>query len=389
MKFSRIRTAAFLVLCATDVRAQGTAAAAFALMCPDVRDTDVGVIVGRVRDVDDGSALESATVSTDWIEYTITNGKSDSRRVRADIKTKSDGTYLLCGVPIKVPLEIQAEWNGRVVGPSPVQLDDRLIGRLEFAVSKRDSATTHDSTSVSGSATLRGVVRGADGKPLREAAVSVMGTARSARTDGKGAFTLDHIPAGTRSIEAKSVGLLPTRISIEFATGIVRDTTITLTRTAQQLKAVAVDATAEMAPLMVRSGFNERRAQAMAAFITEQDLAKHAYTDLVSVLQGVRGVHVERGAVSRSQSGIAQPMAYMKGVVSLLGDQPGQNCIPNYFVDGVQYQVKNYRDFSDLSLIAQPETIHGVEIYSNPGTIPAQYDLMSSTGCGSIVIWTR
>jgi hypothetical protein len=45
--------------------------------------------------------------------------------------------------------------------------------------------------------------------------------------------------------------------------------------------------------------------------------------------------------------------------------------------------------FSDLAAVARPEFIKGIEIYANPGTIPAQYDLTSSTGCGSIVIWTR
>jgi hypothetical protein len=37
----------------------------------------------------------------------------------------------------------------------------------------------------------------------------------------------------------------------------------------------------------------------------------------------------------------------------------------------------------------RPEAIKGIEVYANPGTIPAQFDMMSSTGCGSIVIWTH
>jgi hypothetical protein len=82
-------------------------------------------------------------------------------------------------------------------------------------------------------------------------------------------------------------------------------------------------------------------------------------------------------------------MPYLKGVVSVQGAQPAQNCIPNFFVDGSQYPVRGYTDFSDLSGIAFPAVIRGIEVYTNPGTIPAQYDLMSSTGCGSIVIWTR
>jgi hypothetical protein len=98
---------------------------------------------------------------------------------------------------------------------------------------------------------------------------------------------------------------------------------------------------------------------------------------------------VERGAVSGSESGIAQPMPYLKGVVHVVDTATAQNCIPNFFVDGSPWKVTRYTDFSDLSGIVLPEVIRGIEVYANPGTIPAQYDMMSSTGCGSIVIWTR
>jgi hypothetical protein len=369
-----------------------SARTALARMCPGAHDEDSGVIIGRVRDVDDGAALASATVSTDWTEFTVTDGKSASQRVRAKIQTNPNGVYLLCNVPINVPLEVQAEWSGFVVGPTPVQLDDHLIDRAEFAVSKRDSASRGElrdssvAAAVPGTATLRGVVRGADAKPLRDATVSVMGAARSVRTDGTGTFRLTHIPAGTRTIEARSVGFLPTTISIDFATSAVRDTVLLMRRQAQNLKSVAVQAKAQPSSLMERSGFNERRAQGLGAFITEEDLSRHNYSDLISVLQGVRGVHVERGAVSRSESGIAQPMPYLKGVADT---ETAQNCIPNFFVDGSPWKVTRYTDFSDLSGIVLPAVIRGIEVYANPGTIPAQYDMMSSTGCGSIVIWTR
>ena len=375
-------------------------AAAVALMCPDVRDSDAGVIIGHVRDVDDGSAIATATISTDWTEFSITGGKQASQRIRAAIKTKPSGVYLLCGVPVGVPLQLQAEWDGRIVGPTALQLDARLISRAEFAISKRDSAargavvrdTSAAAAAVPGTATLRGIVRGGDAKPLRDATVSVMGTARSARTDDKGAFRLDHIPAGTRSIETKSVGLMPTIVSMDFATNVVRDTAFVMERVVQDLKTVAIEAKLRMAPLMERSGFNERRIQAIGAFLTEEDISKHGYSDLISLLQGTRGIHVERGAVSRSENGISFPMAYMKGVVSVQGEAPGHNCIPNFYVDGSLFVINPaapYQDFSHLSGIAPPSSIRGIEVYSNPGTIPAQYDRMSSTGCGSVVIWTR
>jgi hypothetical protein len=260
-------------------------------------------------------------------------------------------------------------------------LKDRLIGRLDFALSRRDSAARavapgDSSTIVSGApgtASLRGTVVGGDGRPMRDAVVSVLGTPRSAHTDGAGAFLVDHIPAGTRTIEVRSIGLLPMTVSMDFATNAARDTTLSVSRQAQPLKPVAVKGSAILPSWMERSGFETRRLQGMGAFVTEQDIARHNFSELINVLEGVRGVRVNWN----SAAGISFPLP------SLVGG--GARCVPNYFLDGVRFP----DDFAQLSGLARPEAIKGIEVYSSPGTTPAQYDLFSSTGCGSIVIWTR
>ena len=206
----------------------------------------------------------------------------------------------------------------------------------------------------------------------------ILGTTRSAHTDVAGAFLVDHIPAGTRTIEVRSIGLLPMTVSMDFATNAVRDTTLSVSRQAQPLKPVAVKESGTTMSWMEKLGFETRRSQGLGAFVTEQDIKRHTFSDLISVLQGVRGVHVEFGGAA----GISFPMPYLLGVSSVRG---GVRCAPNYFLDGARFP----NDFTQLSGIAHPEAIKGIEVYSNPGTIPAQYDLTSSTGCGSIVIWTR
>jgi hypothetical protein len=79
-------------------------------------------------------------------------------------------------------------------------------------------------------------------------------------------------------------------------------------------------------------------------------------------------------------------MPFLLGISS---PQRGVLCRPNFFLDGAPFPVRRKEDYRDLSAIVPPASIKGIEVYSNPGTIPAQYDLTSSTGCGSIVIWTR
>jgi hypothetical protein len=368
-------------------------AAAYARICPDAYEAETGLIVGRVRDVDDQAPLPDATVTTDWTEYTVTAGRTASHRVRAAARTNLQGVYMLCGVPSTVPLDVHTELAGFSAGPVPLLLNDRLIGRVDFALSRRDSAARTvalgDSTIAArepGTGSLRGVVSGGDGRPMRDAVVSILGTQRSAHTDVDGAFRIDHIPAGTRTIEVRAIGLLPMTVSMDFATNAARDTTLSVSRQAQPLKPVAVKGTAVLPSWMEKSGFEARRLQGMGGFLTEQDIARHGYPDLISVLQTARGVRVEWNSDRRSESGFSTPMPFLLGISS---PQRGVLCRPNFFLDGAPFPVRRKEDYRDLSALVSPASIKGIEVYSNPGTIPAQYDLTSSTGCGSIVIWTR
>ena len=133
---------------------------------------------------------------------------------------------------------------------------------------------------------------------------------------------------------------------------------------------------------MIRDGFLARQRWGLGAFLTSADIAKHSYVGLDGILGAVRGVRIDRGT-----RGYPLPLLH--------GTKTG-SCIPNFFLDGAPFYVDGAapiigatHPFSDLAAAAPPERIKGVEVYSTSGSIPAQYDLTSSTGCGSIVIWTR
>jgi hypothetical protein len=372
-------------------------AEAYARICSTAYEKETGLVIGRVRDVDDKSPLADAIVTTDWTEFTLAAGRATGRRMKVVARTSRDGGYLLCGVPTAFGLEVYAELAGFNAGPTPLQLDDRLIGRVDFALSRRDSAARtaalRDSSSAStrrvGTATLRGVVLGGDGRPLRDATIDITGAQRSGRTDGSGAFRIDHIPAGTRTVRLRSLGFEPMTVSMEFATSAIRDTTFLLGRLAQSLTPVDITGRAILPSWMERSGFETRRQQGLGAFLTAQDISRHGYSELSSILQGTRGINVIYGGAG----GRGLPFPFLLGV----SDFNRMRCVPNVFLDGAPFSIDSgpprrgpdRERFDVLSSIARPEAIRGIEVYSSGGTIPAQYDLTSSTGCGSIVIWTR
>ena len=368
--------------------ASPSVATVYRRLCPGPRAPDTGIILGRVRDVDDHTPLAEATISTDWTEFTLTAGRSASGRVRAAARTDPTGLYLLCGVPMRVPLDVAGELAGFTAGPTSLTMDSSLIRRVDFTISRRDSAARaaaaddvlRSRPGLRGTASLRGVVLGGDGRPLRHAEIRVVGSPDSARTDDAGAFHIEGIPAGTRSVQARSIGLLPTTVSMDFATNGARDTTLSMTRKAQELSAVAVEGRAHATSWMELSGFETRRQHGLGAFVTEQEIAKHNFPDLISILRGVRGMHVV-------YVGKIRPMP----LPELLGasDFNGNYCVPNFFLDGAPYSVTTAADFDDLSALVRPNLIRGIEVYDNPGAMPAQFDRTSSTGCGSIVIWTH
>ncbi len=364
---------------------------AYSLLCPGTRDIDTGLILGRVRDVDEQSALVAATVSTEWSEYAITGGKVSGHHVTNVAHSNRDGMFLLCGVPTEIPVEIRAMAGGALAGPTTVALGEHPIARLDFALSRRDSAardtlradSTYVGPEISGTAALRGTLRSADGRAVRNATVSVFGKRRSTRSDSSGAFRLDGIAAGTREIDVRSLGYVPMNVVMDFATNATRDTTITIGRPTQDVKAVTVKGKGGEPSLAESSGFEKRRSQGLGRFITEEELRQHPVSGLSDVLVGAGRMKIEYTSNKYDRF----PMPYLKGTKSAY-------CIPNYFVDDSPFIVDgalptSRHPFTALSDAVHPESIKGIEIYSAPGTIPAQYDLTSSTGCGSVVIWTR
>lgn len=260
-------------------------------------------------------------------------------------------------------------------------------------------------------------------RELANATVVLVERNKYATTDARGHFVFDSVPDGHYTIgvmhaildsldvqlpttPVEVVGNRPTTVQIFTPSrktlaltvarrsaaasraaakeSAVNDSTQPLSRGAQALRAVKIEENATPLTLMERDGFEKRRTMGLGAFLTEEDIAKHGYSDLASVLNGTRGVRVDFTGNGKS-AGIAFPMPRMLGVASA----GRAYCTPNFFLDGAPMQARTPATFRELSGMAVPSVIKGIEVYSNPGTVPAQYDLFSSTGCGSVVIWTR
>lgn len=365
-----------------------------AALCPGVREPETGVVFGRISDVDAATPIIGATVSTTWAEFTVGGRGSARVEQRAAVPSQANGVYVLCNVPLETPLNISVNDGERAAGPVSVELDQLLLRHLDMAISRSDTSAraimSGDSAvavnTVRGTATLTGRVQDSRGRPLSTGVLRIKGTDRSARADSSGSFRLAGIPAGTRSVEVRAVGLAPFEFAMAFETAKERDTLITVDRQAQALAAVTVHDTKPQANYrdrsLERNGFFERQKQGLGAFLTEEIINAHTYPDLAEVLRNARGVTV-------SQDRTPYPMPYLRSGSSINGNINGR-CIPNYYLDGMRIRV-DFKDypFTALNALVLPQSIKAVEVYASAGTIPAQFDNSALSDCGSIVIWTR
>ena len=220
----------------------------------------------------------------------------------------------------------------------------------------------------------------------------------SARTSGSGFYLLCGVPTGVQLnlktdrpgyVAAPSQYALDERLisDVNFALRrIDRDTSGAGRATVQKLAKVDVKESAVLSSWAERSGFETRRLKAQGAFVTSEEIKKHNYSELSSILGTVRGIHLDYAPCDPGtrNSGTRCAIPFLIGQASIQSRTQGR-CIPHYYLDGAPFR----DDFEKLSAIVLPERIKGIEVYSSVGSIPAQFDETTSDSCGSIVIWTR
>jgi hypothetical protein len=337
-----------------------------------------GMVVGRVRDVDDRSLLPDAEVTASWSEWRLGKGGVEGTERRIVSRTDSSGAFRLCGVPVDIPIAAHATAGEQTTGVVPLDLSARPLLAHDFSVSRRDTASrvrrdsggtvvrlADDSiVNVVGSASIAGVVRTADNRRVTNALATLLGSGRSARSDSTGRFRLFGLPAGTQSLDVRALGFAPTSIDVDLPTNGVLDVNVTLNRHAQTLAAVKV---VESGTIFDASGFEtRRRTYAFGHYITPDEIRR-------------RGVFDTHRLIPDTGAGRLRSTF---GVLTLQG-----GCAPVVFIDGnlVDPGTPYANDAIDM---IRPRDVRGMEIYSTADAAPFQFR-DPRRRCGSVVIWTR
>ena len=227
-------------------------------------------------------------------------------------------------------------------------------------------ATTAQEGAV-GTGGINGTIRDAAGIPVVGAQISVGGTALVAESDERGEFKLAKAAAGETSIRVRRIGYRPDTARVNVLAGQTVPVEIVLDRVAVELVPLVVYGRRNVTGRM--AGFYDRLSRGNGHFMTREQIERrnpHNMTDLFRMIPGAR----------------VEPTRFGDGRVRFRGARSA----PLVWLDGTPLYAGEF----NLDTV-DPRSFEGIEIYSGPSSVPAEFqgNRTMSSASGTIILWSR
>lgn len=329
------------------------------------RNRGPAVLMGRVREADNGVPAAGARVSLVWYEVEVTNAVRRAPRVR-ETQVAPDGTYKICGLPAQLDGKVQVIRGSQTSGEIPINFGTDLVYLRSMGLASQVAAAAGDSSRpvTLGTARVTGRVINNGGIPLPNARVQLEGTTRVATTRANGDFVLDSLPSGTQSLSVRLLGYAPIEQAVDLVSSQPVSVIIKMTEFVPVLEAVRVTASRERGLESV--GFNRRRRVGQGHFMDDDDINENS-THFSDVLRAAPGIRVVPSGMNRQV---------------ITSTRSPNGCVA-VWVDGNMWQSLEPGDIDDF---VRPNELAALEIY-NPSTTPAEFQSRGGS-CLTIVAWT-
>jgi hypothetical protein len=221
------------------------------------------------------------------------------------------------------------------------------------------------STGKVGRASISGIVRGPDSRPVVGAAVAISGGLTSTQTDSTGQFSLGGAPSGTQTLQVRKIGYEGFERPVTLLPEQTRRVEVILETFVPVLANVTVRAVRD--ETLDRIGFNKRKDAGFGYFVTPEEIDRRnpmKASDLLREIPLLKVTYINN-----------------KAQVSGRGVGSDRNCLI-YVIDGVQWR-ENLDDF------ILPQQVGAIEVYSSqrlPNDVPGAYNGQS---CDMAIIWTK
>ena len=222
-----------------------------------------------------------------------------------------------------------------------------------------------------GTASLAGTFRDQAGIPVRGVRISSESGSAAAVSDSEGRFMLRDLPATHMRFLVQRIGYEAGDFSLDLAPHASLDYDFTLVKLAVTLPGMESRANATSAVWL--KAFNDHRvSQGGGHFFTRDDIERINPRQLSDVLRTVPGLRMTGDNTGQHTAEMGRSNLGAWG-----------SCPIQYWIDGMRVQSLNVDDIS-------PKEVEAVEVYAGPATLPPEYRTRTGTsGCGTIVIWTR
>ena len=214
-------------------------------------------------------------------------------------------------------------------------------------------------------ARITGAVREPSGRPVAHVRVTVIGLGRDTRTNDRGNFVLDSLPAATFTLEAVRIGSLPGRTVVELAAGQATAADITLG------KGFTVLETREITDQWVSEIARRAHVSTSGYFVKPAEIAARGRnTPLGALLYQVPSVRVS--CTRPSQCFVSM----RAGTTPALGPK---YCTPSLYVDGFRDRLADFASVYSGDILA-------IEVYRELGR---PFEFLDENRCGAIAVWTK
>ncbi len=341
-----------------------------------LRADSTALLLGHVRDAESGEPIVGSTVVVVWYELIIDHGVRRQRR-QVPVKTNALGRYAICRLPIDRGLSARAELGADATGFIDITPAAGAVELVNFSIARADVAAPSSPIVTDGmhrgSARLTGSVKNRTGRAIAGAQVRVLETAATTTTADNGTFALGALPAGTQSVEVRSIGYAPKRAAVALSTRTPGVVELVMSERVAELDAVTVYGQKNEQRSGALREFLERRKGGFGTFVTQADIEKQQPLTFCDVLRRMAGVVVSVGGGGNNTLG--RCVIRMRGPDALVGE-----CTPQFFLDGARIT----GGAGDIEGAVRPEEIAGVEVYRGAATTPSQF----AGGCGAVVVWS-
>ena len=332
-------------------------------LCPGNGSNATSVLAGSVMDADTDEPIAGASIIVSWTDIEVSKALKVSVVPRLHAATTDrSGYYKVCGLPSEFDASVRASRDGETTAELLIESSYPDVMLRSFTLGASAIKRGEKAASVSG------LVKTKEGKPLEGARISVPGAIGQTISDDRGRFELSGLPSGTRNVFVRRIGYEPILIPVELSAKAPRLIDAVMAKYVPVMDTVYVRARRDRALASV--GFAERRRRGLGSYQTRADFEKTGPVRLTDILRYMRGVRTHHTASGVTVSG--RPGAFGGGCLSLVVDRAPWMLVAPEDIDNMIF----------------PQDIAAVEVYDG-ATVPPEFEVGRYRGCLTIVIWTR